>query len=241
MLDDDAEYEQRRQIRAQADADVAAFIESLGQDEGSGVPPPPTIKVSEVSSQPVELDFIGFGQQGSGTAPGAGTSPGSNNGACCHEFDPCEDLTESGCISAGGTFQGVGTSCGDEGICSQACCHRDGTCTDITRAECVSLDGQSRGLGSICEFGQCGTCCLDNECDPGFVVCGTAGAHCGFSQDTLDHCNEVGGTFVDGASEASCNDNSCCEPPISDFTCCTTEQFCCDFGGSLECSNDPCE
>jgi hypothetical protein len=98
MIDDDAEYEQRRQIRAQADADVAAFIESLGQDEGSGVPPPPTIKVSEVSSQPVELDFIGFGDQGSGTAPGAGSGGGtpSPTGICCVEHD-CSVTTEAEC------------------------------------------------------------------------------------------------------------------------------------------------
>jgi hypothetical protein len=76
MIDDNAEYEQRRQIRAQADADVAEFIASLSQDEGSGVPPPPTIKVSEVSSQAVELDLVGFGTQGAATAPGAGSGGG---------------------------------------------------------------------------------------------------------------------------------------------------------------------
>jgi hypothetical protein len=97
MIDDDAEYEQRRQIRAQADADVSEFIASLGEDEGSGVPPPPSIKVSEVSSQPVEFDFLGFGPQRSGTAPGAGSPP--IGGGCVDMCVTFEGITSCGCIN----------------------------------------------------------------------------------------------------------------------------------------------
>ncbi len=83
MLDDDSEYELRRQILAQADDDVAAFIAQLDSDVGSGVPPPPRIEVTEVSSQPIELELVPFGGQGSETVP---TQPGSGGGGpppCC--------------------------------------------------------------------------------------------------------------------------------------------------------------
>jgi hypothetical protein len=98
MIDDDAEYEQRRQIRAQADADVASFIASLDQDDGSGVPPPPTIKVTEVSSQPVKIDFLGWGPQDAQTSPApfSPPSPPAPTGICCVGYD-CSVTTEAEC------------------------------------------------------------------------------------------------------------------------------------------------
>lgn len=94
MIDDEAEYNARRQIRAQADADVAAFIASLDQDEESGVPPPVKIKISEVSTQPVEFAPFDFGHEESGTATAAGSTPAP--ATCPHSVAPCTiDLTVS--------------------------------------------------------------------------------------------------------------------------------------------------
>ncbi len=91
MLDDDPNEEAQRQFRAQVDEDVANWVSQLDSDVGSGVPPPPQIKVTEVSSQPIELDFIGFGRQDAGTQQGAGGGTGG-------ETPPptCPNVTFSG-------------------------------------------------------------------------------------------------------------------------------------------------
>lgn len=48
----------RRMIRRQVDQDVAAFISQLGEDDDSGVPRPPQIKVTEASGQAYEFDNL---------------------------------------------------------------------------------------------------------------------------------------------------------------------------------------
>lgn len=118
MIDDDAEYESRRQIRAQADADVAAFISSLDQDEGSGVPPPVSIRISEVSTKPVKFSPFVLGREESETAP-VPVHPPITTGACCISGD-CSILSESDCSIAGGTYQGDNTDC-DPNPCPSPC------------------------------------------------------------------------------------------------------------------------
>src|SRR5215468_4111640 len=66
MIGDEDAY--RRALRASADEDVAAFIESLDREEGRP-PPPPRIEVSEVTGQPMEFDLLPFGVQGASTTP----------------------------------------------------------------------------------------------------------------------------------------------------------------------------
>ncbi len=91
MLDDDPNEEAQRQFRRQVDDDVANWVSQLDSDVGSGVPPPPQIKVTEVSSQPYEFDLLQPGSQNAGTAPGGGTTPAP---ATCPET--CPGVTFSG-------------------------------------------------------------------------------------------------------------------------------------------------
>ncbi len=75
MIDDDAEYEMRRQIRAKADEDVASFVASLDQDQGSGIPAPSRIEITEVSTKPVKFSAFAFGREESQASPGIGVPP----------------------------------------------------------------------------------------------------------------------------------------------------------------------
>ncbi len=153
-------------------------------------------------------------------------------GACCFSTGPCEQLTEAECIaSVSGFFQGVGTDCDDAGTCLMACCHRDGICTDIKWQACSDLDGQPRGYGSICEYGQCGQCCLVGECDPLLSLCGVAGESVSGCGGTLAECTTAGGNYYDGFCE------SCGGAPEPNFVCCNPITQCCiDFGGGdFEC------
>ncbi len=70
MIDDNDE-QVRASIRAQANVDAQAFLsQMLEAEDSSGVPEPPVIDVSETSSEPIKLDFIGFGTQGSSARRG---------------------------------------------------------------------------------------------------------------------------------------------------------------------------
>ncbi len=111
MLDDNDD-ELRRQFRAQVDADVANWIESLGQDEGSGVPPPPRIKITEVSTNPVEFDPFAFGHEGSGTSPAPPTTVPAPWACCLPDGGGCEMMTQADCLAAGGTWK-IGQKCTD--------------------------------------------------------------------------------------------------------------------------------
>jgi hypothetical protein len=79
---------------------------------------------------------------------------GTSTGACCNPTDgTCSVTTTSECATAGGTFRGVGTTCGDEGICQGACCQPRGVCTQTGVTEC---GGNFRGIGTSC--GTAGIC-----------------------------------------------------------------------------------
>lgn len=136
MLDDDAEYEARRQIRAQADADVAEWVASLGQGEDTGIPPPVRISVTEVSSDPVQLQPFAFGGETAGTQPAAGSSPPPT---------PSEDCFSSDTISV--EFSGI-----DAVGCS--CISASDTCSfqitdDTALSDTFSLPKVSSGTGFV--------------------------------------------------------------------------------------------
>lgn len=111
MLDDDDE-QLRASIRAKADADVAAFLSQGLDDESTGIPPPPVIKVSEVESSLKKPTLNPFGTTDSSTVPSTPgfVPPPPTTGACCTDTE-CTDETEAGCADLGGSFQGLGTSC----------------------------------------------------------------------------------------------------------------------------------
>lgn len=92
MIDDDPQEEAQRRIMRQADEDVGAFLSALDQDEVSGIPPPPQIRVSEVALHSEDSEFVPWGGQGAGTQPAPFHAPftpppgcsASNTGATNH-------------------------------------------------------------------------------------------------------------------------------------------------------------
>lgn len=79
---------------------------------------------------------------------------GGGLGACCYDDGTCDDLTEFECADAGGTWQGLGTHCLDEGVCVGACCEPD--CVDNTTPDGCSADGGTfQGFGTTCDTDPC--------------------------------------------------------------------------------------
>ena len=148
------------------------FIASLDQGISSGIPDPPQIKVSEVSSQPVELDFIGFGTQGAGSRPQHRRSTPPDDEvlwACCDPDHTCTERTAADCTDVSGEFH-PGIHCVDDPelyTSFRACCAEDGSCTITTEAECA---GTYQGDDTVCSPNPCppppgaGACCVDPDC-----------------------------------------------------------------------------
>ncbi|MDX1388688.1 MAG: multicopper oxidase domain-containing protein, partial [Acidobacteriota bacterium] len=61
------------------------------------------------------------------------------------------------CCVAGGTFEGVGTSCSPNPCVEPfgACCENDGTCTEVTETTCLAQGNDFRGGGSTCASPGC--------------------------------------------------------------------------------------
>ena len=87
-------------------------------------------------------------------------------GRCCLPSGDCIIAEETACTTAGGTFAGDNTTCGNGSICRGRCCDPFGGCEVTGPVDCVapSVFG---GLGSNCnDPGVCaGRCCQpDGEC-----------------------------------------------------------------------------
>ena len=114
-------------------------------------------------------------------------SPGCLRGACC-----CGEVCYSGttgdeCLSMGGRFGGIGTTCqtlpfpcGAPG--TGACCSQS-VCQTLTPAQCAAIGGVGFGIGVPCGFVLCatipgnGACCLPSgQCQDGHTSesCATA-------------------------------------------------------------------
>lgn len=76
-------------------------------------------------------------------------------GACCYNDGTCDDLTEFDCRSAGGYFQGAGTSCDDDpNPCVGACC--EPACVENTTPDgCAGDGGTFQGFGTTCDPDPC--------------------------------------------------------------------------------------
>src|SRR6185436_3269727 len=92
--------------------------------------------------------------------------------ACCLVDGSCLDAVDcETCASAGGVFQGGGSTCAATAcIPTGACCYIDGSCADgKTQAQCEP-EGIFQGPGSTCDGTECppaapGACCfLDKSC-----------------------------------------------------------------------------
>ncbi|MBN2563772.1 MAG: hypothetical protein JXQ75_22875, partial [Phycisphaerae bacterium] len=95
-----------------------------------------------------------------------------SDGACCFADGSCSVETAADCATAGGTYQGNGTSCTPNPcpVLPGACCLPDGNCQDVAdEAACDLLGGAFEGHGTDCATTNCpvlpGACCLpDGSC-----------------------------------------------------------------------------
>lgn len=83
------------------------------------------------------------------------TPAGAPNGACCQPAGTCSDTTYASCISGGGSWNGVGTTCATTSCVTGACCLPNGSCQELTIAGCAAQSGQYQGDGSGCGSATC--------------------------------------------------------------------------------------
>lgn len=109
-------------------------------------------------------------------------------GRCCLANGFCQVVSESACLTAGGSYGGNGTNCSPNtcpGPLGACCFPNDGSCQELTNGQCVDAGGNFQGNGSTCAMTSCpqplGACCL-------------AGGVC--AQFTNADCTTMGGTWV---------------------------------------------
>jgi FtsP/CotA-like multicopper oxidase with cupredoxin domain len=78
-------------------------------------------------------------------------------GACCLPDASCATLTSNQCLTAGGTFHGVGSTCATNPCPppTGACCLPDGGCATVTSNQCALLNGVYRGDNVPCSSNLC--------------------------------------------------------------------------------------
>ncbi|MFN0150004.1 MAG: matrixin family metalloprotease [bacterium] len=84
-------------------------------------------------------------------------APVDLSGACCFVDGTCSSVVAADCATAGGTFQGVGVTCGAANcpILVGACCFGDGSCSSLVAADCATAGGNFQGLAVTCEAAAC--------------------------------------------------------------------------------------
>src|SRR5438552_9013857 len=119
-------------------------------------------------------------------------------GACCFDDGTCEVLTELGCTTGGGIYQGDGSVC-EPNPCPQptgACCV--GTdCSIQTESDCTDMGGTYQGDDTTCDPNPCpatGACCIGIDC----------------SIQTESDCTGAGGTYLGDGTV--CGDITCACP-----------------------------
>jgi len=114
-----------------------------------------------------------FGAVGNGTL--TLTAVCLDAGACCQTDGTCDLTNMADCTAAGGSFNGIGTSCTPD-PCSPpdptgACCATDGSCSVETAGDCAGAGGTYQGDDMPCDAGTCTAPCpadLDGSGDVGF-------------------------------------------------------------------------
>ncbi len=118
-------------------------------------------------------------------------------GACCDDDGTCQNQFALECNTAGGTFQGVGSMCGD-GIVD---CEPKGSCCLVvgenaycfdnqTEDACSGLGGEWLGIGSVCDTDGNG---IDDACAPELGACCLPDGSC--ASRTQDDCAAGGGQY----------------------------------------------
>jgi spore coat protein A len=78
-------------------------------------------------------------------------------GGCCQGGGVCSVLTQTACTTAGGVYQGNGTSCSPNPciVVTGACCASSGTCSEVTQTSCTTAGGTWQGADSTCSEVDC--------------------------------------------------------------------------------------
>lgn len=151
---------------------------------------------------------------------GVGVNPcNTTPGACCVGEDDadCSLQTIVDCSTAGGRYQGPGSTC-TPGICiiRGACCNSVlGTCAEVTPAECVGANQVYQGNFTDCDTANCvqatGACCTTSGlCQNGqtFNQCTTAGGDWSGANTT---CETVTGACCLGGDDCLIVTPACCQ------------------------------
>lgn len=176
-------------------------------------------------------------------------------GACCLSEGACAYKNETDCTAAGGTFQGIGTSC-TPNPCPQppgACCDPERVCTDDVQQEDCQDPGYAFFTGEECSGITCpwpGACCFfdTHDCDPLTESLCTAtegfymghGTDCDFVDCTqpFGACCDVYGLCTNGVLESDCQgaqDTFFELQTCAEVTCPAARGACCgDGGGCLQ-------
>jgi hypothetical protein len=159
-------------------------------------------------------------------------------GACCVDiddgplaYDTCFISGELACRSAGGFFQGAGSTCTTE-----ACCLPNGFCQPADPECCEASGGVALGAGTNCTGINCsplGACCFDIDDGPlAYDTC--------IITDPLS-CESDGGFFQGVGS--TCTLEACCLPTgfcqDTDPDCCVASNGC-PQGPGTTCAADDC-
>lgn len=129
-------------------------------------------------------------------------------GACCLPNGSCIGAIASpDCVSQGGTFQGVNSTCGSVS-CPQpagACCTSTGGCTSVTQAVCTLFGGTWAGAFTSCA----------NACTPATGLC-CRGTTCAgnVTQANCAPITNVGVAYVASGSCGASATSPCC---LADF------------------------
>ena len=181
-------------------------------------------------------------------------------GACCFPDGTCAVMLEADCLSAGGTWSGIGTSCmgdGDGNLIDDACeglyplgacCFADQSCVVTYEAACDLItgaeykgdgtdctDGDGNQIADICEVQPQGACCFpDGTC--GVMTesdCSTAGGTwAGAGTNCL---GDSDSNLIDDACEGIYPMGACC---FADQSCVVTYEAACDLVSGAEYKGD---
>ncbi len=95
--------------------------------------------------------------------------PPTPTGACCFMDGSCAELEEADCESAGGVYEGDGTSCATTDCPIMGACCTPTDCYDLSQTDCSFVPGGVFKMGEPCSSDPCG-CCVDItgnvNCDP---------------------------------------------------------------------------
>ncbi|MCA9245120.1 MAG: hypothetical protein KDA32_14270, partial [Phycisphaerales bacterium] len=122
---------------------------------------------------------------------------GNCRGSCCLSDGTClANQTATGCATAGGTFNGIGSDCNGV-VCTGACCLADGSCIYGSPDACATAGGTFQGLGSDCNSVSCPILPSNDDCTGAIAVAIpsiTAGDTTTATADVAPFCGTSDGT-----------------------------------------------